>query len=56
MTAPKDGVPRFDPATEAELDAAAAITLENIERAKEMWRANAPPELLDAQAEGASEA
>lgn len=53
MTAPQpDDVPTFDAETEAELDAAAEIGPEDIQRAQESWREVAPPEargLLDAE-------
>ena len=45
--------PRFDPATEAELDAAAEITPEDIARAQETFRETARKpyrNLLDAEA------
>jgi acyl-CoA reductase-like NAD-dependent aldehyde dehydrogenase len=55
MTDPRpDRVPRFDPATEAELDAAAEITPEDIARAQEAFRESAPKQfrdLLDAEPE-----
>jgi hypothetical protein len=54
-TAPKP--PTFDAATEAELDAAAAITPDDIARARLAWRRDASPEfrdLLDATPDPAS--
>jgi hypothetical protein len=53
MTPPHpDDVPTFDAETEAELDAAAEITPEDIQRAQETWREVAPRNargLLDAE-------
>lgn len=52
MTAPTPEPPEFDAATQRELDRAAEVTPEDIERAQEQWRETAPQrfrDLLDAE-------